>query len=99
MAVSDFAPGTIVYGAYNPRRLGVVELAGIPVTVDFGGFGPLTMPDQGVQVLWEDGARTVEYERALSSFDVLISDHQRKLQNHLDRRVRLERKLGLPPRP
>ncbi len=92
------APNDVVYLLYKPQRVGLVITCGLDVEADFAGVASAHMPGEGVEILWEDGQRSVEWSSALSSLDALIDACEHKLVSHLTKRARLEQTTGAPTR-
>lgn len=92
---SGLPPGTLVYAAYNPRRLGIVR-AELPVQVLIAGFAGAV---RGWEVEWDDGSIEQVPGWGLRDFDELLGETERKLQGHQKRRQAAEARFGLGPRP
>lgn len=94
--------GEVVYGLYNPLRIGVIIGPATPVPgSQYGVMAPGGQPSPSyipdVTVEWADGSQSAEPSGHLQSFDALVLETHRKTQNHLARRAALGRKVHLPP--
>ena len=81
-----FSVGSLVYRPYKPQSPGkVIEVLGEFEILD----GKYRI--RKVQVRWlKGGKETDEDTGSLNSFDELIEDHQKKLNNHLATKKKLE---------
>lgn len=76
--------GELVYFYGQPRRVGVVE-----------NVTGRSAVGSKVTVRFPNGERKTDVNQIWQSLDELIADHERKLQNHLERREQARRELGL----